>query len=386
MSAIIHSSPIQKHQNKLTNRLILIGNGFDIAHGHKTEFNNFILNYLATSLNTFVREKNKYEDELMFFNFKNSNHYLTPQHVVEPHNVIETIEKLKTQFGFQMKFKSKFSEFLLSPILKKKWVNIEAIYFEALLYEMKSSKKEYWKDSIGILNNQLRFVETSLISYLQKIQELNDKNFDTEPLIKCFTEHFLSNDISTLNLKEDIKAQNLLFLNFNYTNFLDAYVTDIKNSINTQVINIHGKIGEECLNPIIFGFGDEHDKEYLEFEEQKNNILFEHIKSFKYLQTDNYYKLLRFLESNYFQVHIYGHSCGVTDRTMLNHIFEHDNCKSIKIFYHQKDDGTNNYTDKTFEISRHFNNKGIMRKKVVPFNLSVPMPQPVEVPRIGKNK
>lgn len=25
-----------------------------------------------------------------------------------------------------------------------------------------------------------------------------------------------------------------------------------------------------------------------------------------------------------------GHSCGLSDRTMLKEIFEHDNCKSIK--------------------------------------------------------
>ncbi|RMZ61332.1 hypothetical protein D1632_00110 [Chryseobacterium nematophagum] len=30
------------------------------------------------------------------------------------------------------------------------------------------------------------------------------------------------------------------------------------------------------------------------------------------------------------------HSCGNTDRTLLNTIFEHENCVSVKIFYHQE--------------------------------------------------
>jgi hypothetical protein len=51
--------------------------------------------------------------------------------------------------------------------------------------------------------------------------------------------------------------------------------------------------------------------------------------------TKNFYELTRFIESNNFQTYIYGHSCGISDRTMLNQIFEHENCKSIKIFYHK---------------------------------------------------
>ncbi|RYE53393.1 MAG: hypothetical protein EOP48_14505, partial [Sphingobacteriales bacterium] len=138
---------------------------------------------------------------------------------------------------------------------------------------------------------------------------------------------------------------------------------------------IHGSIGESHGKPI-FGFGDEFDKRYLEFEDEKNNELFKHIKSFEYLKTKNYYLLTRFIESGDFQVHIYGHSCGISDRTMLNQIFEHSHCKSIKIYYHKIDEVTNDFTEKTYEISRHFKDKIMLRKKLVPFDLSNEMPQP----------
>jgi len=59
---------------------------------------------------------------------------------------------------------------------------------------------------------------------------------------------------------------------------------------------------------------------------------------------------------------------------MLNMIFEHPQCKSIKIFYHKNEIG-NNFTILTEEISRHFRNKSDMRKKIVPFTRSAPMPQ-----------
>ena len=77
------------------------------------------------------------------------------------------------------------------------------------------------------------------------------------------------------------------------------------------------------------------------------------LNPFWYFQTSNYHDLVRFIESNIFQVFILGHSCGLSDRTMLNMIFEHDHCKSIKLFYHERSDGSNNFTEVTEEISRH---------------------------------
>lgn len=34
---------------------------------------------------------------------------------------------------------------------------------------------------------------------------------------------------------------------------------------------------------------------------------------------------------------------------------------------------------KTYEISRHFKDKGMMRKKIVPLDFSKPMPQPMNL-------
>ena len=61
---------------------------------------------------------------------------------------------------------------------------------------------------------------------------------------------------------------------------------------------------------------------------------------------------------------------------MLNEIFEHNNCKSIKVFYYRREDGTDDFTEKTYEISRHFKDKGLMRKKLVPKVKSLRMPVP----------
>ena len=160
----------------------------------------------------------------------------------------------------------------------------------------------------------------------------------------------------------------------NYTNTLDNYQEACLLKKPTSVNYIHGKLNEKN-NPIIFGFGDEFDKNYLEFEGLKNKELLKHIKSFGYSQTSNYHDLIRFIDAKNFQVYVFGHSLGLSDRTMLKEIFEHENCLSIKIFYHQKEDGKNDYTDKIYDISNHFRDKGIMRKRIVPYSLSFAMPQ-----------
>jgi hypothetical protein len=151
----------------------------------------------------------------------------------------------------------------------------------------------------------------------------------------------------------------------------DFIILNLNRKINIQTNHIHGELN--CPeNPIIFGFGDEHDDDYKGFENKNNNELFQHIKSFNYLKTSNYQDLIRFIYASEFQVCIMGHSCGLSDRTMLKEIFEHDNCKSILIYYHKwgNDINQNDYVEKTYEISRHFTDKGTMRKKVVSFDKS----------------
>ena len=65
-------------------------------------------------------------------------------------------------------------------------------------------------------------------------------------------------------------------------------------------------------------------------QNMNDNECMRHIKSTRYLESDNYRKMLEFIESDTFQVIILGHSCGNSDRTLLNTLFEHRNCVSVK--------------------------------------------------------
>jgi hypothetical protein len=70
-----------------------------------------------------------------------------------------------------------------------------------------------------------------------------------------------------------------------------------------------------------------------------------------------------------------GHSCGNSDRTLLNTLFEHDNCVSIKPFYYQKEDGSDNYIEIVQNIYRNFTDMKLMRERVVNKTYCEPLPQ-----------
>ena len=179
-----------------------------------------------------------------------------------------------------------------------------------------------------------------------------------------------------------------LFLNFNYTGTARLYNGRILNPETgyARIIHIHGELPMFDWNQepgICFGFGDEMDEDYSLIENLDNNVFLENFKSFFYFQNLAYKNLMDYIDSEKYQVFIMGHSCGLSDRTLLNTIFEHENCRSIKIYYHQRKDGSDNYHEITQNISRHFNDKKLMREILVNKSLSVPFPQNI---RIKKTK
>ena len=157
----------------------------------------------------------------------------------------------------------------------------------------------------------------------------------------------------------------ILLLNFNYTTTADMYL--YKNS-GFEVNHIHGTLGDD-LNHIIFGYGDEMDDDYKTISKLNDNDYLTNIKSIRYLETDKYRQLLRFINSDYYQIYIMGHSCGNSDRTLLNTLFEHPKCVSIKPFYYQWQDERGEWQDNYIEIiqniSRNFNSMQTMRDRVV---------------------
>lgn len=431
------------------NRIILIGNGFDLAHKMKTSYNDFIQNYWE---NIITQLKNAAATNITSRGITFENEEIKVNEIHGPWGETTKInatnfEDLMTNLMSQninLTFKNKFLEILTKRQKEQSWVDIEIEYYNLL---KESFKNENCTNNIKSLNNDFNNIQVLLEIYLKSVEDKFRDDFgknvsDTRlrsnignkiysPFkLKDFTETSISKkaEIEFQKIHKDIKAledesitvseledesqrliskignnaslkdirkllisesavnyfelmpEEILFLNFNYTFTEKLYFNqsefdsfDSKKTIRKQCIHIHGTTDKYDSNDVIFGFGDEIDEDYKSIENLNDNDYLENIKSIKYLETDNYKKLLEFMNSDNYQIFIFGHSCGISDRTLLNTLFEHKNCCSIKPFYYQKENGSDNYSNIIRNISRSFNSKTNMRDKVVNKNYCEPL-------------
>lgn len=213
------------------------------------------------------------------------------------------------------------------------------------------------------MNIHLNTLQFYLINYLRTEEEkgteikeeIKDKIY--RPIMK--DEIAVANQKFSGNRLGNSAPSNIMLLNFNYTKTPELYLTD---SSKVVINYIHGKLDNP--DSVIFGYGDELDEDYKKLQELNENEALRHIKSIRYLESDRYRKVLEFIESGPFQICIMGHSCGNSDRTLLNTLFEHRNCISVKPYYYiygQKD----NYLELVQNISRNFTDMKLMRDRVV---------------------
>lgn len=347
------------------NDLYLIGNGFDLAHGLETSYNHFLLWYLNNFLEKYriKGHPNQFEDDLLKIIVENGK-YCIPEY-----KTISELMKGVKENGYRLKGKHDFFQKLIENYRDFKWVDIEYEYYVALveIYKVLENKNlirsDYHFNQVASLNNCFDAIRLKLIEYLQSIEVTHEKH------IQIIEDALIGGNGPRNNDKGD-----KLYVYFNYTNTMSLYSPKI--SPKNQVVYIHGELSD-VNNPVIFGYGDEMHPYYEKIENLNSNDFLKNIKSFNYFKTNNYQRIIRFIEANFrpYTVKILGHSCGLSDRILLNTIFEHPNCKAVKIYYHQKSEKENDYFEKTQEISRHFKStsKGKMRNKIVSFERSVPL-------------
>lgn len=365
------------------NRLVIIGNGFDLAHGLKTSYKDFIRWYLKEFFKEYFENHKAYqEDKLLKFEREISYDPQTGQIPFDTneYSAYSLNDKEKEPWTFLDEIKNinlskiKVDEcILLKRILKnidKEWHGIESDYY-ALLKENADNN-----ETCKSLNNQMDFLRDKLAEYLneQKIEaDIVGVKFIIDSNVKIDDIAIRTNKIGHVIFKNQqdngYEVERTMLLDFNYTSTSDKY----KISDKITVIHIHGSLS----NPkqMIFGYGDEMDKDFQELEDRNDNELLKNIKSIKYLEDNSYRQLLQFIEGAPFQVYIMGHSCGNSDRTLLNTIFEHENCISIKPFYHVKGKGEDDYSDISSNIYRNFKNKVLYRDRVMKKPQCEPMPQ-----------
>ena len=412
------------------NRIIIIGNGFDLAHGLKTSYANFIDWYWEKRINGFKDVLTEVSDDgLCRLVIKHGiwNYYHTDVTVYEKLSFKEALNNIFNQKNkFECSFQTLFGK-IIESYKEKKWVDIENEYYNLLI---SSNAPEN-------LNNELDIIKEKLIEYLKGIQDGAETIDDLKPKIiepiktediavgayntfiniinsrlehndeklkglvesyRMFYDYYkiphyfnysiekikdFKKNIKRIDSFEDLETKRcdlpeelllpdrIMLLNFNYTDIADKYFPE---PFNRFIVNhIHGKLDNP--NEVIFGYGDEESESFKELKERDNTEYTRNFKTIKYLEMPSYKKLLAFMESSPYQIYIMGHSCGKSDATLLNTMFQHPNCISIKPFYHQREDGTDDNWDIVQNIYRNFKDLKLMRDRVVNKTQCEPMPQ-----------
>jgi hypothetical protein len=239
------------------NRILLIGNGFDLAHKLKTGYSDFINDFwekekekVIHNLQIDPMEKNYfYKDDVVevksHYQIQKSN---TNGETLKGYKWFQQLPSLSihSHDGIEHSNKVSYINNFLYTITDKEsiqnWVDIEHEYYLSLNECLDVDK------DIEKLNMEFSYIQNSLVNYLKS--QISDNVI----IFPAISNHIYSN-IPKIPNKNTLKVEGtgkILFLNFNYTNTEKYYIND--NHSNT-IVHIHGEL-DNPSNPIIFGYGD----------------------------------------------------------------------------------------------------------------------------------
>ena len=366
------------------NRIILIGNGFDLAHKLNTRYNDFITDFWTRQVEEIKNNKDWKKQEREANQKNEIKNNLTKTVYFENDYFRLKFEKNLNWNDLRKKveYKNKFLEEINNAQKIENWLDIEKLYFKELkrckniFKEYESSNPEKAIDPVKKLNSDFKIITEKLENYLR--EEIRKKDLVINNSINAGYETKLQAEFKKIIFEgkchEEIEeCEEILLLNFNYTNTEELYKThknykfEEDNKGNLKIIHIHGEL-DNIENKVIFGYGDEKSDESKEIENLDDNRFLENVKSVKYTETNNYSELEDFIKKPY-KVIVLGHGCGNSDRTLLKMLFEGEKepckCEEIIVYYYfDTKNLSDNFNDIRNNIYRNFDDKGTFRTRL----------------------
>ena len=332
------------------NRLIIIGNGFDIAHGLQTKYSDFIDWYWDCWWEKlFKSDDHIEEDELCLFKLIDNSGFKSfwelwnsfpPNKFNKDTKGHLVIKDIVSNEVCEFKWKSELFKEICKSYEINNWVDIENIFYQLLC------SKVGLKLSPKMLNDDLDIIRAKLFEYLNEIQKGISKEIIIHDIFDKLYEPIKKQDVAISSkerwnemLKRRVKYskeewQELIgtyrmqkaFIGVsNVEHFIEDYAQKIEqvgvesvpeNSIPAEycfpdrtlmlnfnytttadsyfvlysnrllVSHIHGDLSN--LNSMIFGYGDEMDEHYRTIVNKNDNDYLINIKSNKYLEASNY--------------------------------------------------------------------------------------------------
>ena len=319
------------------NRIVIIGNGFDLAHGLKTSYGDFIKDVLNKSINLDKEIRKELIDVGQLLSEQQSYEFIK-----ENFSKINSIAA--TPSSGSLNFTNNLFREMLETYFLADWLDIERLYFN---YINKRTIK------IDVVNREFEMIKKYLEIYLSN-QILKD---GFNPMMEFY------------KIFEEGNPESLLLLNFNYTPTLQKYFSGIAIK-SKMILNIHGELNSE-KNPMIFGYGDETNPQYKSIVNKDDNRWLTNLKRQQYNLANPYEQLIQVLnQGKKIEVFVIGHSLGMSDKSLLNQILDHDSVSTIKLFYYKDRKGYRKLNDNLSRIvnSNTYNNKivSLPNSKIIP--------------------
>lgn len=182
------------------NRLIIVGNGFDLAHGLKTSYADFIDCYLKKVVEQLKIRREELEEQKETLENK-----IGPIHIYEDDllkidwggscqsaiKIIDEIIARVKEEGYlvviqnrcNVEYHSSLFERIIKDYKNKGWVDIESDYYDMLKdYTLKK------RGNVKRLNEELSYIEKKLIEYLTEVEKkyLSPNPLDTSKAVIDF--------------------------------------------------------------------------------------------------------------------------------------------------------------------------------------------------------
>ncbi len=325
----------------MISNILLVGNGFDLAHGLMTSYNDFL--FLMKYWDKFIDRYtivNSDEESITSDVFKKylcndlDNSNIEKLGNIFKHN---SWVKYYINCGAEIDGWIDFEKEMVPVIsLFDKMLNKENILTNSELYEVAQLFNNYFEIINGtvIIEEKYKY----RISGILKKKIVNDLKKEFEDFIHAFEIYFMEfvnkkKDIKVLKQIKQIEAKYCISFNYTLTEEIYGITKD-------YVHHIHGKISEndQEKNNMVLGVEDREDinidlvyfKKYFQRINKASGVRYK-----KFIENDLVIVGDGF-DSNNYNLHIYGHSLDQTDEDILKNIIS--NADSVIIYYYDDED------------------------------------------------
>ena len=219
------------------NRIVLIGNGFDLAHRLPTRYIDFIDGYFSDICKTITEENYGYADEDIVIHLGYGTPDLTHDSEIFRFRDIKSYKELcayiaiyskKYQPAVELSIKNSFLKIICDNFQYNdyQWVDIENDYFDELIKYIQKGRTKENIEAVRKFNDDVRKVEKRLGEYLSGVEEENSE-------LKAIIE--LRNNIYSIIETEDIAVSSKRNYYNDLEQVINKYINDEEHVRNREL-------------------------------------------------------------------------------------------------------------------------------------------------------